>query len=171
MVLAQLGISWLMVLTIVLATLGGYAWVIVLTRVFGVRSLAKMTSFDFAATVAVGSALASTALGTIPLAGGLLALAILFCMQYVLGLARRRSLARGVLDNQPVLLMRHGRVLESGMKDTRLSRSELMSQLRIAGIRQLDEVGAVVMETTGEISVLRAGDLSDELLEGVRHAT
>ena len=167
--LARLGATWAELANVVVSAAVAYALVIALTRLAGLRSLAKMSSFDFAATVAVGSTLAATLLGSSPLVTGALGLAMLFGLQYVVATVRRRQLLRGVVDNEPMLLMAGSRVLEGQLRHARLSRAELFSQLRLAGVHRLEQVQAVVMETTGDISVLRAGEPIDaELLHGVR---
>lgn len=47
-------------LAVVPTTVGIYVTVLVATRLVGLRSLAKLSSFDFAATVAVGTLLATS---------------------------------------------------------------------------------------------------------------
>jgi uncharacterized membrane protein YcaP (DUF421 family) len=168
-VLEQLGASWTDLAVIPVSAIAVYLAVIALTRLAGVRSLAKMSSFDFAATVAVGSTVASVALGSAPLLSGLLVLALLFGLQYLVASLRRRSLLRGIVDNEPILVMAGPEVLEGNLRHARISRSELWSQLRLAGIHHREQVRAVVLETTGDLSVLRNGEPFDrELLQGIR---
>ena len=170
-VLERLGASWGELVSLVPSAVGIYLAVILLTRLTGVRALAKMSSFDFAATVAVGSTVASVALGSSPLASGVVALGLLYGMQYLVATLRRRNLLGGAVDNSPILLMARTEVLDANLRHARVSRAELWSQLRQAGVVRRDQVHAVVMETTGDISVLRAGERFDpELLEGVRGA-
>ena len=169
--LEPLGAGWSQLGTLVPAAIGVYVAVIVLTRLTGVRALAKMSSFDFAATVAVGSTVASVATGSSPLASGVVALAMLYGLQYLVATMRRRDLLRGAVDNSPILLMAGAEVLEGNLRHARVSREELWSQLRMAGVHRRDQVHAVIMETTGDISVLRAGERFDPvLLQGVRGA-
>ena len=169
--LERLGASWVELAAIVLSAIGVYVAVIVLTRLSGVRGLAKMSSFDFAATVAVGSTVASAALGSSPLVNGVVALAMLYGLQYLVATLRWRELLGGATDNAPILLMAGREVLEGNLRHARVSRSELWAQLRLAGVHSRDQVRAVVMETTGDVSVLRNGEPFDaELLEGVRGA-
>ncbi|MEX2291557.1 MAG: YetF domain-containing protein [Mycobacteriales bacterium] len=170
MLLELLGASWTRLGAVLVAACAVYLAVILLTRLAGVRSLAKMSSFDFAATVAVGSAVASTSAGSVPLTAGLLVLALLYALQYVVATLRRRNLLHGLVDNPPILLMAGPQVLEANLRHARISREELWSQLRLAGVHSRDQVGAVVFETTGDMSVLRRGDLDSELLQGVRGA-
>ena len=170
-VLQRLGTSWAELASLVPAAVGVYLAVIVLTRLSGLRALAKMSSFDFAATVAVGSIVASVALGAAPLVSGVVGLALLYGLQYLVATLRRRNLLGGAVDNSPILLMAGSEVLDANLRHARISRAELWSQLRQAGICRRDQVRAVVMETTGDISVLRTDQpLDPELLEGVRGA-
>lgn len=169
--LEQVGASWTSLGVVVVSALAAYVGVIVFTRLAGLRALAKMSSFDLAATVAVGSALSATITGSASLAVGLLALSLLFGLQYLVASLRRRDLLRGLVDNQPLLLMAGAEVLEGNLRHARVGRAELWSQLRLAGVHSRDQVRAVVMETTGDISVLRAGEpFDDELMRGVRGA-
>ena len=171
MVLEQIGASWTTLGLVVLSGLVTYAAVILLTRLAGVRSLAKMSSFDFAATVAVGSTIATTLVGSTSLSTGVLGLAVLYGLQYVVATLRRRDLLLGLVDNRPILLMAGSHVLEGNLRHARVSREELWAQLRMAGVHRREQVQAVVMETTGDISVLRNGEpLDEELLRGVRGA-
>lgn len=167
--LERLGASWTLLGAVLIGTIGVYVAVIALTRLSGVRSLAKMSSFDFAATVAVGSAVASTALGSTPLASGVLALALLYALQWTVARLRRRGLLGGLVDNRPLLLMAGSQLVEANLRQAGVSPSEVWAALRQAGVLRREDVRAVVLETTGDLSVLSGdGRLDDELLDGVR---
>ena len=167
--LTRLGAPWAVLGTIVVSAVGVYVAVIVLTRIAGLRSLAKMSSFDFAATVAVGSTVASTALGSTPLANGVVALAMLYGLQYLIATLRRRNVFRGAVDNEPMLLMVEGEIVEGNLRHARVSREELWAQLRLSGVQRREQVRAVILETTGDMSVLTGeGSIDEELLRGVR---
>lgn len=166
--------TWTSAAMVALTTTGIYLAVIVHTRLAGLRSFSKMSSFDFAMTVAVGSVVASTALtDDPPLLQGVVALSSLFALQLGVAWARERSsLARQIVDNSPVLLMRGSEILDDAMRRTEITRGDLLAKLREANVLHLGQVRAVVLETTGDISVLHVagGDdtrLDDLLLEGV----
>jgi uncharacterized membrane protein YcaP (DUF421 family) len=168
-VLERLGTSGPALGAVVVSTICVYAVVVLLTRLSGPRSLAKMSSFDFAATVAVGSTLASTALGSTALANGAAVLVLLFGLQAVVGVLRRRGAFGGLVDNRPLLLMAGPEVLDDHLRQARISREELFAQLRSSGVHRLEQVTAVVLETTGDLSVLTGGAAVDPvLLAGVR---
>lgn len=143
-----------------------YAAVILLHRLAGLRSFAKMSGFDFAATIATGSLIASAAIGGAPLWSGLAALAALFAAQAFVARARRRDAARRLVDNRPVLLMDGAEVLHANLARSGLVEADLAAQLRLAGASAADDVCAVVLETSGDVSVI-LGDGGADRLEGV----
>lgn len=146
-------------------------WTILLVRIVGLRSFSKMTAFDFVATVASGSliAQAGTRARLDEYVQVLAAIGGVFFIQWVLAKARQKSdLVAEVLTNEPVLLMDRGEFLPRAMLKTRVSRSDLLEKLRSAGVSDLADVRAVVLETTGDVSVIRGGRVADELMEGVR---
>lgn len=167
--LAQLGASWSDLGVVVVAASAIYLWVIAATRLMGLRSFSKMSAFDFAMTVAIGSAIAATALGTAPLAHGAVAVAVLFVAQFLVALLRRWTAADRLVDNAPLLLMEGPRILDDHLAKARLTRDDLYAKLRSANVLALDDIHAVVFETTGDVSVLHGrGRLDARLLASVR---
>ena len=146
-------------------------WVILLVRVVGLRSLSKMTNFDFVTTIAMGSLVASASQADRWLAfwQAVSAMAGLFAVQFVLASLRKRSdRIDAMVENQPLLLMRDGEIIERALRQSRVSRSDLMAKLREANVQDLAQVRAVVLETTGNLSVLHGDRLEETLLSGVR---
>jgi len=147
--------------------LGIYVAVIAIVRLFGQRSLAKLSSFDFPVTVAVGAIVGRTAMVHTSLAGGVVALVTLFVAQACFGWLRNRTLwFRPVVERRPVLLVSDGRIRPEGMREAHVAREDVMEKLRQAGVGSIDEVRAMVMERSGATSVI-TGRLDGALLEGV----
>ncbi|MDT0330547.1 DUF421 domain-containing protein [Nocardiopsis lambiniae] len=155
-------------LLILFSAVGIFATVITYTRIAGLRSFSKMSSFDFAMTVAVGSLVATVAVAQVTLVEGMTALAVLYLLQVVIALLRRFSPFQRVVDNAPLLLMSEGTMLQDNMRRSRITEDDLRSTLRGADVGSMDSVRAVVLETTGDISVLRGREVDPWLLEGVR---
>lgn len=146
-------------------------WTVLLVRLVGLRAFSKMTASDFVATVATGSLIAQA--GTRSQWGeflqALAAIAGVFMIQWLLAKARQKwHQLEHVLTNEPVLLMDRGKFLEKAMAETRVTRTNLLEKLRSAGVTDLAEVRAVVLETTGDISVIRGDHVDDVVMEGVR---
>ena len=165
-------------------TLGTLGWIVVdavlmlvavifVVRLAGLRSFAKMSSFDFAVTVACGSILASIVLtqGT-SFVHGLVALTTLLAAQVAVALARKHLPGfRNTIDNSPLLLMDGPTILEDNLAAGRITRGDLIGKLREANVLDFKDVRAVVLENTGDISVLHGdGPLDDEIMSGVRRS-
>jgi uncharacterized membrane protein YcaP (DUF421 family) len=146
------------------------ASVVIVIRVSGLRSLSKMSSFDFAVTVAIGSILASTVTTSTPYLHGALAVGSLLGLQAAIAVLRRRSeRLETAIDNTPMLLMRDGEMIDAALSKARVTTSDVIAKLREANALQFADVHAVVLETTGDISVLHGdGPFDDLLLDGVR---
>jgi len=132
-----------------------YLVVVAAVRVNGLRTFAKMSGYDFAATVAIGSITgAVTITQSVPVLEGIVAVVSIVGSQRLLTEIRRRTGLEVVIDNPPVLLVAHGRILADGMKATGMNESDLNSTLRSSGISSISQVTAVVFEPTGERSVI-----------------
>lgn len=64
--------------------------------------------------------------------------------------------------------MRDGEFDRAAMKKSRVAESDVWAKLREANALDLAQVRAVVLETTGDISVLHGDSLNPALLEFVR---
>lgn len=149
---------------IILSALGIYLAVILFTRIAGKRSFSKMSSFDFAMTVAIGSIIASTILlPAVSLIQGICGLAAVYMLQISAAYLRRYTSIGKLIDNKPLLLMDGENILEENLKRAKVTREDLLSKLREANVLQLSQVKAVVFETTGDISVLQTSDEGKEL--------
>ncbi|RXG12290.1 putative protein DUF421 [Leeuwenhoekiella aestuarii] len=142
-----------------------FVLIVVYTRLFGLKSFSKMTGFDFVITVAIGSILGMTInSGNPSILLGAAILFILYALNYTVTLLRYKSeKAENLIDNEPLILMENGEVIWENMKASKVTEAELKSKLREANVIRLKQVKAVILETTGEISVLHTNDESIEI--------
>lgn len=166
--------TWTNLLMVVFTTVAIYVTLIAYTRVAGLRSFSKMSSFDFAMTVAIGSLIATTILTKDPpLIQAMVALAMLYILQMSVARLRGKSKTFSfMVDNEPLLIMKGTEVLDKNLKEAKMTHDDLRSKLREANVTRLSQVKAVVMEATGDVSVLHNDDedheLDEVLLKGVR---
>ena len=140
---------------IAISSLGIYISIILLTNIFGKRSFSKMSSFDFACTIAIGSIIASTLLSSsVTLLEGIFGLSFIYILQGATAYLRKFKFFRNLVDNKPLLLMDKNKILWQNLKKANVTEGDLKAKLREANVVQLSQVKAVVFETTGDISVL-----------------
>ena len=129
-----------------------------------------MTNFDFVMTVALGSVLAGATQVTewSAFAQALVAMVGLFLAQWISAKFRKSSdTFEDIAQNEPVMLMRDGEFLRDAMKQTRVAESDIVAKLREANVMNFDEVRAVVLESTGDVSVLHGDKLDERLIANV----
>jgi uncharacterized membrane protein YcaP (DUF421 family) len=160
--------SWSSLLRVVVVGTVAYASLVVLLRVSGKRTLAKLNAFDLIVTVALGSTLATVLLTkSVALVDGLAAFALLAGLQYAVAfLSVRWARFDALVKSEPTLLLHRGRFLHRAMRAQRVTREEVVSALRSAGVARTEDAAAVVIETDGTLSVVPASAApQDEALD------
>ena len=157
------------ILRILLVGAAAYAFLIVVIRVFGKRSLAQLNAFDFIVTVALGSTLATIFLSSeVSWVEGAVALVLLVLLQYVVSQLRRVPGGRKAFTAEPTLLVRDGHILDDRLAAHRLTHADLKQTIRSSGVGDLDKVSAVILESDGSMSVITASQLgSGSVLDDV----
>ncbi|VXB65321.1 conserved membrane hypothetical protein [Exiguobacterium sp. 8H] len=141
---------------IILTGIGAYISIILMLRVSGKRTLAKMNAFDFIVTVALGSILATTLTSQqTSLLAGLTAFGTLIVLQYILAkLSKRFSIVNQMIKSEPTLLFYKGDYLREHLQKERILEIEVIQAIRSSGT-PLGQVEAVIIETDGTFSVLK----------------
>lgn len=147
--------GWYGLIRVLVVGTCAYGALVLLLRVSGKRTLAKLNAFDFVITVALGSTLATVLLtNSVALAEGVTALALLVTLQYVVAWASERSSkVERLVKSEPTLLYRSG-FLQHAMRQERVTTDEVLQAARGQGHADLGSVGAVVLETDGTLSFL-----------------
>ena len=168
----ELGVSLVEAAAVIVTTLGIALALLVLLRLLGQRSIARMSTFDVTVLLLLGSAGGRVLTGYTPsLAAGVIALVTLVALSWGAGKLGRTRLGAALLHDRPILLMAGGDVLHDSIRRARISEAQLWEALRTDGIRNLSEVAAVVLEGTGSISVIRQGaEIDPKLLAGIAGA-
>ncbi|HUP73530.1 MAG TPA: YetF domain-containing protein [Acidimicrobiales bacterium] len=147
---------WSDVVRVVVLGAAAYAVMVVVLRVSGKRTLAKLNAFDLVVTVALGSVLATIALSSdVSLTEGVVAIAVLVVAQWAVSWASvRTSLARRLVRAEATVVFDHGRFDDKVLSRARLTSGEVCQAIRSSGCGDLEMVAAVVLETDGSLSVV-----------------
>ena len=163
--------SWRTVGFVAASTLLIYVSVVLALRVGERRTLAEMSSFDFAVAVAVGSIIGRVSTARSPTyVQGLAALVTLIVAHHLITFGRARSeRVKRWVERRPRVVLRDGQVLPHELRREHLTEDDLICKLREHDVHSLDEVELVVVEAKGGFSVLRRGPrpLDARLARGV----
>jgi len=162
--------AWEDMVRVLVMGVTAYGVLVLFLRVSGNRTLAKMNAFDLVVTIALGSTLATILLSRdVSLAEGVLALAILISLQYIVALSAVHSItARRIINASPRFLLVGGRIDEVALRKARITQDEICAAVRDAGMGDLQDVAAVILETDGSLSVIDRSRIgSGSALQGV----
>jgi uncharacterized membrane protein YcaP (DUF421 family) len=162
--------SWDATVRVALAGLASYAALVLLLRLSGKRTLSKLNAFDLAVTVAIGSSLSAATLSSdVTVAEGVAGFLVLVLAQLIVArLSVHLRWFGRLVRSEPQFLLRDGVFLDDAMRRERLTKPEVLAAIRQAGQARIEEVGAVVLETDGSISVLPRRQQESTALHGVR---
>lgn len=168
MISVEITSTWSRVALVAVSSAAMLLGIVAYVRIAGLRSFSKMSAFDFAVTVAMGSLLATVAMSGSSLLDGFTAAGALLGAQVVVALLRSRLGLGSLVDNEPLLLMVGPRMLEDNLRRARVTPGDLRAKLREANVRSYEQVRCVVFETTGDVNVVHGdGPLDPDLLRGV----
>lgn len=127
-----------------------------LVRLLGKRELAQLTPFELIVLVVTGDLIQQGVThNDFSLTASLLAVATFAFWASVLSwttyLSRR---AERILDGQPRVVVRDGKILEGSLRRDRLTPAEIESEMRLAGIAHLKDVAWAIVEPRGRISFI-----------------
>lgn len=163
--------GWSDIVRVLLVGAAAYVTLLLLLRLLGKRTLAKLNAFDLVVTVALGSTLATAFLSAdVSWSEGAVALALLGLLQLAVSWTTvHLPGGRGAVTAAATLVLRDGQPLEDVMREQRLTDSELRQAVRSSGAGDLEKVAAIVLETDGTLSVITREQLgSGSALRGVQ---
>jgi uncharacterized membrane protein YcaP (DUF421 family) len=134
-----------------------YAFLLILLRIAGKRTVSEGTPFDFVVALALGDFPDDIIWGEVPAAQGLLAMGTVMALHLCVALASSRSLRFDrLVSSGPTPILRGGRSLAAGLRSERMNEGDLDVQLRHHGHDERQDVQAASIEPTGEVAVLPA---------------
>ncbi|ANE47899.1 membrane protein [Paenibacillus swuensis] len=140
-----------------LKTLLGFAVLLLLTRILGKKQLSQMTFFTYITGIALGGIAGDVVVHhDIKLLDGLLALTLWSFLSLVVEwISMKSSKARILLDGEPTIVIKRGRIVQQAMKDNKLNMDDLSMLLRLNGVFSVSEVHYAILEPNGQLSVLQ----------------
>jgi uncharacterized membrane protein YcaP (DUF421 family) len=141
---------------IVVSSVTVYLFIIVALRLFGKKELAQLSVVDLVFILLISNSVQNAMVGAnTTLAGGLVAAASLFLVNYLFKFVLYRSpLASRIVQGQPSMLIYGGRMNVKNMAKNRITKAELEETVREHGVRSVRDVNLAVLEVDGNISVL-----------------
>ena len=145
-----------------------YVALVALLRVFGKRELAQLNPFDLVVLLSLSNTVQNAIIGNDnSLSGGLIGAVTLLAVNYavVRFLFRHRRLDQ-LFAGKSTVLVHQGHVVNKGLAEELLSKSELVTVLHRQGFSGLDEVDECVLEPGGVFAIQRKSPPAGEIQHG-----
>nr|WP_236838701.1 DUF421 domain-containing protein [Caldalkalibacillus salinus] len=133
-----------------------YIYMFIILKVLGQRSIGTLHPLDFLFGVIIGDVLGEPlSSGDLPLAGPVGAAALISTLHLVLSyVALKTPRFRRVIEDEPIILVEKGRILENQLRKTKITVESLLMDLRLNQV-DLIELDYAVLESNGQISFIK----------------
>ncbi len=137
-----------------------YVLVMVLVRASGKRAVGQFTPFDLVLLILLGNAVQNGLNGgDNSLTGAALLAVCLIALNYAVALVAARSPgARKLIEGEPVILARDGKVHRDVLRQQLVSNADFHEAMREAGCTDIERIRVATLETNGRISIVLAED-------------
>lgn len=134
-----------------------FSFLYVLLRIMGKRELGQLTPFELVVMVVLGDLIQQGVThNDFSVTGAVLATStfafLALMMSWVTYLFPR---AEKLLDGEPRVVIRDGKLIKDNLHRDRITPSEVQSEMRLAGISNMDQVAWGILEPQGKISFIR----------------
>ena len=134
-----------------------YAFLLVVFRVMGKRSLAQITTFDFVLMLIVGESTQQALLGNdFSVINAAIVIATLMCLELSLSLLKEWwPRLDPLMESVPLVIVEHGRLIEDRIRGERVDLNDILAAARERhGLERLADIKYAVLERSGGISIV-----------------
>lgn len=127
-----------------------------ITKMMGKKQISELNFFDYVVGITIGSIAADISLDIEKnMIAGIAALFIYGFISYIISFISIKSIwARRFIIGVPTVLVEKGKIIESGLKKSKIDVNDLLMEARENGYFNLDEIDYALMEVNGNISFL-----------------
>ncbi len=148
---------------IVLRATAMFAVLFALLRLLGKRELGQLTPFELVVLVVMGDLIQQGVThNDFSVTGATLAICTFAFWGVVLSwLSYLFPRLKNPLEGRPQIVIRDGRLCEENLRRDRLTRAEIESEMRLAGIAHIEQVAWAILEPQGKVSFIKRVDDGD----------
>lgn len=128
----------------------------ILTKVMGKKQVSQLSLFDYIIGITIGSIAADISLDIEKdLVSGIVSLGIYALFSIGVSYVTMRSMClRRFIIGVPTILIENNKIIEDGLRKTKLDVNDLLTEARSQGYFKLEDIDYAIMETNGKISFM-----------------
>ncbi|WHX98692.1 DUF421 domain-containing protein [Neobacillus sp. DY30] len=128
-----------------------------LARILGKKQISHLTFFDYVVGIVIGDMASQIAIDTsMKIVNGLIGLVVYTLLSVILAYGAIKSFKfRDLVESSPSILIKDGKIMERNLFKHKMTYDDLMNGLREKDAFMIDEVEMAILETNGQISVMK----------------
>ena len=128
-----------------------------LARVLGKKQISQLTFFDYVVGIVIGDMASTVAIDTsTKLLNGIIGIVVYTLLSLIMAFGAIKSFKfRELVESSPSILIKDGNIMEKSLLKNRLTFDDLLNGLRVKGAFNISEVELAMLETDGQISVMK----------------
>ncbi|MDI9509806.1 MAG: DUF421 domain-containing protein [Bacillota bacterium] len=140
---------------VLISSLVSLSALFVLTKVLGNREMAQLSLFDYISSIAIGSIAGEiAAMSTDNIIEPLLSMTLLSFFTLIINYLTCKSIIlRRFFQGQALLLYQDGQLYEKNMLEAKIDIGELLSECRVMGYFDLEDIHTIILESNGKLSI------------------
>ena len=145
---------------IFIRTLFIYLFLSISIKIMGKRQIGELEVEELVSTLVISEVAAlPIADPDIPLMNAIIPVLFIVCLEIIISYVKNKSaLLKKYVEGEPIYLVHRGTLLQSVLKENRLSVNELLCEMRIQGVSSIEEIDYAVLEQNGSISIFKKDD-------------
>lgn len=154
---------FLNIFEVLLRTILSFIFLLIFTRILGNKQISHLTFFNYIAGITFGSIAAILSIDpNVKILNCLISIALWTALTILASFISLKSpKARILIDGEPIIIIKHGKILESSLKSQKLNIDDLCMMLRNESIFNFNDVDYAILEPNGKISVLKKTELQN----------
>ncbi|MGN7940116.1 DUF421 domain-containing protein [Virgibacillus sp. 6R] len=144
-------------LIVALRTVLSFLVLFSLARILGKKQISHLTFFDYVIGIVIGDMASTLALDIeMKIRNGLIGIVIYTLFSIIIAYGAIKSFKfRDLVESSPSILVKNGKIMEKSLFKHKLTYDDLMNGLREKDAFNLSEVEMAILETNGQISVMK----------------
>ena len=143
-----------MYLTIILRTIFMYFFIILVYRIMGKKEVGQLSIVDLIVSILIAELVAIAIEGKRHIMIAVVPISLLVVIQILISYISLKSVKfRYLIDGKPTVIIKNGKLNFTEMARIRYSLDDLITQLRLQGVKSIEKVKYAILENNGNLSV------------------
>lgn len=143
-----------MYLSIILRTIFMYFFIILVYRIMGKKEVGQLSIVDLIVSILIAELVAIAIEGKRNILIAVVPISMLVVIQILISYISLKSVKiRYLIDGRPTVIIKNGKLNFTEMAKIRYSLDDLITQLRLQGIKSIEKIKYAILENNGNLSV------------------